>query len=154
MIICNSSSCHMLYYACQVRLKREYLDGQTHSQRDGCKVMSNITLWLSIISQKMCTILWIELDAEVAGSKWRRVVWSTGITGCKSGCWTCNPSSLWLWSNYFLWWKVLSYTYYWLSSLKCTLIWPSRGFWLHLLQLFVCEWIIFKIFLCAAGFKL
>lgn len=103
----------------------------------------------------MCTIFQIKLHAEVAGSKWRRVVWSTGITGCKSGCWTCNTSSLWLWSNYFLWWKVLSkHSLLVLSSLKCTLIWPLGGFWLHLLQLYPCAWIIFNFFLCTAGLKL
>lgn len=45
------------------------------------------------------------------------MVHSTNIESCESGCWTSNSASLWLWRNYFLWWKVLSF-----SSLKYVIL--------------------------------
>lgn len=44
----------------------------------------------------------------ITASNRRGMVWSTSFSGGKSGCWTCNPTSAWLWSNNILWWKVFS----------------------------------------------
>lgn len=52
----------------------------------------------------------MDQNTEGAGSDRRRLVQSTSITSCESGCWTCNPSSSWLWSNYLSWWKVFFFT--------------------------------------------
>lgn len=64
---------------------------------------------------------WIVLilsNNKVRCSHWRRLVWSTSITSCESSCWTCNPSSSWLWSNYLLWWKVSVVCWFYSNSTK------------------------------------